>query len=75
MQVKASYKLSEDFKKGPAKPKKAKKPAAAKPKKVCTLAQAVSPAGDLHLYHRTGCELLRLAPAGHSHCGSASLVT
>ncbi len=36
VQVKASYKLSEDFKKGPAKPKKAKKPAAAKPKKVCT---------------------------------------
>ena len=36
MQVKASYKLSEDFKKGPAKPKKAKKPAAAKPKKVCS---------------------------------------
>ena len=35
LQVKASYKLSEDFKKGPAKPKKAKKPAAAKPKKVC----------------------------------------
>ena len=34
VQVKASYKLSEDFKKGPAKPKKAKKPAAAKPKKV-----------------------------------------
>ena len=36
VQVKASYKLSEDFKKGPAKPKKAKKPAAAKPKKVCS---------------------------------------
>ena len=36
VQVKASYKLSEDFKKGPAKPKKAKKPAAAKPKKVST---------------------------------------
>ena len=35
LQVKASYKLSEDFKKGPAKPKKAKKPTAAKPKKVC----------------------------------------
>lgn len=53
LQVKASYKLSEDFKKGPAKPKKAKKPAAAKPKKVGTLAQAVSPAGDLHLSHGT----------------------
>lgn len=35
LQVKASYKLSEDFKKGPAKLKKAKKPTAAKPKKVC----------------------------------------
>ena len=43
MQVKASYKLSEDFKKGPAKPKKAKKPTAAKPKKVCTLASSSRP--------------------------------
>ena len=37
MQVKGSYKLSEDFKKGPTKPKKvAKKSAAATPKKVCS---------------------------------------
>ncbi len=50
--MKASYKLSEDFKKGPAKPKKAKKPAAAKPKKVCILTQAGHPAGQLYLSHR-----------------------
>ena len=58
MQVKASYKLSEDFKKGPAKPKKAKKPAAAKPKKVWTLASSSIPCRKLASVSQTATSCL-----------------